>query len=133
MILLDSSAWIAYLRDRPRPVADDVQRLLDDRFLEVHLCEPVVMELLAGARGGELARVDRIVGGLPVAGLRATLDFRAAAGLYQAARSEGATVRSLVDCLIAAVAIRHGAQVVHRDRDFDVLARVSPLDQRRLG
>lgn len=133
MILLDSSAWIAYLRDRPRPVADDVQRLLDDRFHEVHLCDPVSMELLAGARGNELARVDQLVNGLPTAALQAAVDFRSAAGLFQAARTEGETIRSLVDCLIAAVAIRHGAQVVHRDRDFDVLARVSPLDQLHLG
>lgn len=132
MILVDSSAWIAYLRDHPRSVADGVQRLLDDHLPDVHVCDPVSMELLAGARGGELARVDRLVNGLPVATLQPAVDFRAAAGMFQAARSEGETVRSLVDCLIAAVALRHGAQVVHRDRDYEVLASVTGLEQRRL-
>jgi predicted nucleic acid-binding protein len=40
-------------------------------------------------------------------------------------------VRSLLDCLIAAIAIRHDATLVHRDRDFDTLAAVSPLRAER--
>jgi predicted nucleic acid-binding protein len=31
------------------------------------------------------------------------------------------------DCLIAAVAIRHSAQIVHRDSDFDVIAAMTGL------
>lgn len=51
----------------------------------------------------------------------ARLDFHAAAAAYRMGRSRGSTVRSLVDCLIAVVAARHGATLLHRDRDFDVL------------
>jgi predicted nucleic acid-binding protein len=54
-----------------------------------------------------------------------------AAGLYRTARARGVTVRSSVDCLIAACALRHDLEVLHRDRDFDAIARVSPLRQRR--
>ena len=43
------------------------------------------------------------------------------------------TVRSGVDCLIAACAIRHGLEVLHCDRDYDALARVSALQARRIG
>src|SRR2546425_1265446 len=50
-----------------------------------------------------------------------------AAGLYRAARRAGVTVRSGVDCLIAACALRHKLTVLHIDRDFDAIARVSPL------
>ena len=32
-----------------------------------------------------------------------------------------------MDCLIAAVAIRERAHVLHRDRDFDVIARHTDL------
>jgi predicted nucleic acid-binding protein len=35
-----------------------------------------------------------------------------------------------VDCLIAACAIRHDLEVLHRDRDFDALATISPLRAR---
>ena len=53
-------------------------------------------------------------------------------GLYRAARRAGFTPRSGVDCLIAACALRHGLTVVHVDRDYAALARISPLSQRAL-
>jgi predicted nucleic acid-binding protein len=54
-------------------------------------------------------------------------DHEAAASLYRACRRGGRTVRKLPDCLIAAVAIRTGAQLLHRDSDFDAIARHSLL------
>jgi predicted nucleic acid-binding protein len=50
-----------------------------------------------------------------------------AVDLYRAARRAGITVRSSADCLIAACALRHDLEVVHRDRDFPALARISAL------
>jgi predicted nucleic acid-binding protein len=88
----------------------------------------VMMELLAGAAdAGELARLRRLLGRfrlLPVEGLA---DYEAAADLYRRCRVGGETVRKLTDCLIAAVALRHGAALLHRDHDFEVLARHTPL------
>jgi predicted nucleic acid-binding protein len=54
--------------------------------------------------------------------------FDEAIDLYRRSRQAGVTVRSSVDCLIAACALRHGLTVVHRDRDFNDLARISPLE-----
>jgi predicted nucleic acid-binding protein len=53
------------------------------------------------------------------------------AELYRRCRGRGETVRKLIDCLIAAIAIRERATVLHNDRDFDVLtvARVCVLSQ----
>jgi predicted nucleic acid-binding protein len=61
---------------------------------------------------------------LPVDGLA---DYEAAAELYRRCRSGGEVVRNLTDCLIAAVAVRHGATLLHRDHDFEVVARHTPL------
>jgi predicted nucleic acid-binding protein len=61
---------------------------------------------------------------LPVEGLA---DYEAAAELYRRCRAGGETVRKLTACLIAAVAMRHGAALLHRDHDFEVLARHTPL------
>src|SRR5262245_66670099 len=55
---------------------------------------------------------------------------REAVGLYRTGRSRGLTIRSSTDCVIAACALRHDLEVVHRDRDFAAIARVSPLRQR---
>jgi hypothetical protein len=58
--------------------------------------------------------------------------FDQAADLYRSARRAGMTVRSGVDCLVAACALRHGLDVLHHDRDYDALARVSSLRSRRV-
>ena len=56
----------------------------------------------------------------------ATTDYRDAAIAFRAVRANGGTVRKTLDCLIAVVAARTGAVLVHRDRDFDVLAEALP-------
>lgn len=55
------------------------------------------------------------------------MDYEEAADLYRGCRSRGATVNKLIDCLIAAIAIREGATVLHNDRDFEVLAKHTRL------
>jgi predicted nucleic acid-binding protein len=47
--------------------------------------------------------------------------------IYRQARRAGLTIRSSVDCLIAASALRHGLTIVHCDRDFEAIARVTGL------
>ena len=49
-------------------------------------------------------------------------DYEAAASMYRACRTHGDTVRKLTDCLIAAVAVRAGAEILHAGTDFDALA-----------
>jgi predicted nucleic acid-binding protein len=87
-----------------------------------------MLEVLAGARSqAAVRRVRRFVHTLeiiPVVGLD---DNERAADLYRRCRAKGVTVRSLLDCLIAAVAIRVDADVLHEDRDFDRLAQHTEL------
>lgn len=120
MILIDSSAWIEFLRDTQSPVCDEVDRLLAG---DVVVCDAVRMEILAGAR--DESHLRRLRGLLARAVLLPTdsRDYETAAGLYRRCRRGGETVRRLIDCLIAAVASRHGAAILHADTDFDVLAR----------
>jgi len=59
--------------------------------------------------------------------------FLHAVDLYRAARRTGLTVRSSADCVIAACAIRNHLEVLHLDRDFDVLGQVSPLRARNVA
>ena len=85
------------------------------------------MELLAGATDDSDLRY--IQGLLARATVLQTLptDYNAAAELYRHCRRQGETVRKLMDCLIAAVAIRASVPVLHNDRDFGVLARHTEL------
>lgn len=125
MILVDTSAWIEFLRDTGSPVCDEVDRLLAD---DVATCDPVRMEILAGARDD--AHLRQLRGLLARAAVLPTgpSDYESAAALYRACRRGGETVRRLVDCLIAAVAIREAVPILHADADFDALARHSALE-----
>lgn len=131
MILVDTSGWVDFLRGVDSAATAAVRELIGRRHDELVMCEPIAMELLAGATDpAAVDRIERLTDGLPSLGLEPVLDFRSAAGLHRLARAGGETVRSIVDCLIAAVALRNDAILVHKDRDFEVLARVVPLRQR---
>jgi predicted nucleic acid-binding protein len=124
MILVDTSAWVEFLRDTGNPVCMRVDELLDD---DIATCHPVHMEVLAGAR--DESHLNELRGLLARASLLPTRarDYEAAAALYRTCRRGGESVRKLVDCLIAAVAIRADSPVLHSDSDFDVLSRYTAL------
>jgi len=127
VILADTSAWVEYLRATGSPAHRRLRQLIADEG-ELATTEVVVMELLAGAAGDEeLASMRRLLGRFELLAVEGLADYEAAADLYRRCRVGGETVPKLTDCLIAAVAIRHGAALLHRDHDFDVIARHVPL------
>ena len=127
MILVDTSAWIELIRATGHPAHVTLRHHLERRE-PIATSEPVIMELLAGvATAAERSKLRARLMALPRLTVRGLADFEAAADLYRVCRSRGATVRKLVDCLIAAVAIRERATLLHNDRDFDVLARHTRL------
>ncbi|HEX7506713.1 MAG TPA: PIN domain-containing protein [Polyangia bacterium] len=124
MILVDTSVWIEVFR-KQRPL--DLESLV--AFDEVVVCLPVIQEILQGLRDEASYRVAReALLSMPILESPMGQDvFTEAAQLFRTARRAGLTIRSSVDCLIAACALRHDIAVLHRDRDFTALARVSAL------
>jgi predicted nucleic acid-binding protein len=124
VILIDTSIWIEVFR-RQNPL--DLESLVP--FDEIVVCLPVVQEILQGLRDETSYRVARNAL-LSMPTLESPMDegvFLEAAQLFRSARRAGFTVRSSVDCLIAACALRHDIPVLHNDRDFAALAKISPL------
>lgn len=128
MLLVDTSVWIELFK-RPAGIPADAVDLE-----EVATCLPVVQEVLQGFRDERAYRIARdAMFALPIVESPLPADvFEQAATLYRAARRAGVTVRSGVDCLIAACALRHDLTVLHRNRDYAAIARVSPLRQRAI-
>lgn len=122
VILVDTSAWVEFLRATGTTTHLAVRRLVEYDE-SVATTDVIVMELLAGARDARhLERLRRLLARcrlVPVGGLA---DFEEAADLYRRCRRQGATLGALSDCLIAAVARRADLEVLHADRDFEVLA-----------
>lgn len=124
-VLADTSMWVEFLRATGSADHHRMRRALLDRT--VASTGPVLMEVFAGARDGRERRSleDVLLGVRSLAVEDA--DFLVAAGAMRSCRRHGQSLRSIVDCLIAAVAIRHGVPVLHRDRDFDVIAQHTEL------
>jgi predicted nucleic acid-binding protein len=100
--------------------------------VEVVTCLPAVQEVLQGFREERHWKIAReALFALPIveSPMEAAV-YLEAASLYRSARRGGLTVRSSIDCLIAACAMRHDLEVLHRDRDFTALARVTALRSR---
>ena len=127
MISVDSSVWIELLRGTRSAVDLELRRLIDaDEPLAVS--ELVITEVLRGCRDeGEAGRVERALLSFPLLRLRSPDDFVFAAALHRRARRAGVTIRSTIDCLIAAPCIRHGIPLLHSDSDFDRLATCTEL------
>ena len=124
MVLIDTSAWIEFLRDTGSPACRHVDDLL---VREIAICDPIRMEVLAGARDeSHLLNLRRLLARAVLIPMHPT-DYEDAAALYRRCRRQGATVRKLIDCLIAAVAIRAGTPVLHHDADFHTLAHHTNL------
>ena len=124
MVLVDTSAWIQVFRKKSKI---QLESLVD--LDEIVTCLPVVQEVLQGFReetAYRIARDSMLAFPMVESPLRAEV-FDEAVELYRLARRTGRTIRSGVDCLIAACAIRNGLELLHFDRDYDALANVSPL------
>jgi predicted nucleic acid-binding protein len=127
VILVDSSAWIEFQRATGSTVDRRLTAAIesDEPLATTGL---VVLEILAGARDEhQAAELRRLLDRCRFLALEEPSDHEAAAALYRACRRQGTTIRRLPDCLIAAVAIRTRAALLHRDADFDAIAAHAPL------
>lgn len=125
MILADTSAWVEYDRATGSTVDARLTELIANDDEELAITEPVVMEVLAGARSDRHeADLRRLLGRFTLLGFDPYVDFDAAVAIYRRCRRAGVTPRGLLDCQIASVALRHGARVLARDTD---LVRMAPI------
>ena len=120
-VLVDTSAWVDFLNGSPSPAADAVAELLqgDD---DVCTCGLVVAEVFQGLRRDRgrdaIRRSFEDMTYLEPPGIHLYLR---AAEVYRALRDRGKTVRSTVDCIIAAIAEAGGCDLLARDRDMDAI------------
>jgi predicted nucleic acid-binding protein len=124
MILADTSAWVEYDRSTCGPVDRRLTRLIaEDGPLAV--TEPVIMEVLAGARTDQReADLRRLLLRFELLRVDIAADFHGAARIYRSCRRAGVTPRGLIDCMIASVALRHDALLLSHDVDLDRVAKV---------
>jgi len=128
VILADTSAWVEYDRATGSPVDLRLTSLIEtDGPLAV--TEPVMMEVLAGARNDHReADLRRLLLRFDLLDFDPAADFDSAARIYRRCRTAGITPRGMIDCMIAAVAWRRGATLLAFEIDLDRVARVAGIE-----
>lgn len=125
MLLLDSSVWIDIHRARATPATLYVEAR--EEHEEIATTGIIFQEVLQGIRDeAEYEHMRQVLWATLILEPRELSTYEVAAQLYRVARAAGVTVRKPNDCLIAAIALEHGALLVHNDRDFVALAQVEP-------
>lgn len=129
MILADTSAWVEYDRATGSQVDQRMTELIRRDDGELAVSEPVVTEVLAGARThAREADLRRLLLRFQLLPFDPVTDFDSAVTIYRHCRRAGVTPRGLLDCMIAAVGWRRGATLLAHDVDLDRVAGVIDLE-----
>jgi predicted nucleic acid-binding protein len=128
VILADTSAWVEFDRATGSETHRRLRALLaSDGRLAV--TEPVLMEVLAGAPDGlRFERLRALLLSCELLAFDPVTDFEEAARIYRRCRERGITLRGMLDCMIAAVALRTGASLLARDRDLTLVATLMGIE-----
>lgn len=127
MILVDSSAWVEYDRATGSPAHLRLRGLIEAGG-PVAVTEPIIMEVLAGARDDRReADLRRLLTRFELLGFDAASDFDGAVRIYRRCRAVGVTPRGMIDCMIAAVAWRRRATLLAYDADMGRVAHVTEI------
>lgn len=119
--LVDTSVWVNILRGDSNTRAR--MNSLTQQGSSILMCEPVAMELLAGARKHEVIAIKEFIDSFASLEFDSLHDFRSAGEIRRQLSWQGKTLKSVVDCMIAVLALTNEEVViVHNDSDFEMLA-----------
>lgn len=126
-LLADTSVWIDFFAGRDTPQTRFFKEAVG-KGADVALTEMILAEILQGVPSdSEFVRLRRALSAFCILRPDSDETYVRAAKLYRTGRKRGVTIRSLIDCLIAAIAMEHGAVVLHRDRDYERISEYAPL------
>ncbi|MEA1902868.1 MAG: PIN domain nuclease, partial [Actinomycetota bacterium] len=125
--LVDTSAWIEFLRDTGSSTCESVDELIAGKK-PLATTDVVIMELLMGAPDSEArSEIWAFMNRCTMLPVRPLVDYETAAKLYVRCRQNGFTPANTNDLLVASVAIGQKVPLLAADTDFEHIAAVSPL------
>ena len=127
MVIVDTSAWIEYLRGGVPRIVEKVDRCLEQDL--VGIGDLVYCEIMQGIRSPrQRNQVATLLLSLPQFDMVGFHIAEKSAANYQLLRSKGVAVRKTIDVLIGTFCAENGLQIVHCDSDFGLMAEHIGLD-----
>ncbi len=122
-MIIDTSAWVEYLRATQSPTHHTLRSAVASDA-PIATPAPVLMELLAGCATERAASdLQQLLARFEILDVEGLADFEDAALIQRTCRRKGETIRSMMDCLIAAITLREQRPLLAVDRDFEVISR----------
>ncbi len=132
MILIDTSALIEFLNHTGSPFDKQIEYLISNDE-DMAFADITITETLQGIKDDkEFREIKNSLAVFPVYSLKGIDSYIAAAEIYRKCRKKGLTIRSTTDLLIAQVAIENNLILMHKDKDFQRIAKISNLKTYKL-
>ena len=127
MILVDTSVWIDFLRGEVSLYRKALHHLIQEER-DICLADICLTEILQGISNNlQFNKTKDYLLGFPIYEPSGIETFIEAAHVYRKCRKQGTSIRSTIDCIIAAIAIENDLELFHKDRDFDIISRYTKL------
>jgi hypothetical protein len=122
---VDSSVWADFFNGYPSPEEIKLKTLLDSKA-DIAITGIIASEVLSGFKDEKTFEdVKDTFFKLPQTQINFNSHIQAAQ-MYRNLRSKGITIRSIIDCLIAVISIENNLELLHKDRDFEMIGKYYP-------
>jgi predicted nucleic acid-binding protein len=124
MVLVDTSVWIAFFREKSSTAAKSLDTLLEEG--KVCICDLVEAELIPGLRQNDREWVRSLLAGISRIEIPPDI-WSNVIKIQESALARGFGPFNIPDSLLASLAIRNNLPVFSMDRHFEDLSRLTDL------
>jgi len=120
-LLIDTSVWIDFFKGNENQQVITLTEYIENDY-PVFLCPTIVQEILQGITNeSKYRKVKEYLLCLNILNDDSLESALGAVKIYRRLRSKGITIRKSNDCIIAQYAFKYSLNILHKDRDFDLI------------
>jgi len=126
MVIVDTSVWIDFLKGRETLQVQKLEELLSEET-DIFITGFIVQEILTGIKEKkEREKVRSELEHFVLVNPSLNTHIQAAE-IFDGCKKKGFTIRSIIDCLIASLALEYDLTLLENDKDYTFISEVYPL------
>ncbi|MCP2518960.1 PIN domain-containing protein [Candidatus Aminicenantes bacterium AC-335-K20] len=123
-ILIDTSVWIDYFRNKSSNLSEKVDKILSED--EIYVPKIIIAELIQGAKSErEISVIKDFIDAFNIIDQKEDTWIKAGRLSYNL-KKKGKTI-NLIDCYIAIIAQEHGCQIFTLDEHFKEIQKITDI------